>query len=126
MLTLKLFGRLHVSDASATVTPRLRPRAQRLLAYLLLRRAEALSRETVAFTLWPDQPEADALGALRRALSDLRTGLPPASADEWVLATRDELRWNTAAPYWLDVELFERRLGQGGLAAQHEAVGLYG
>ena len=43
---------------------------RRLLVYLLLHRAAPLEREHIAFKLWPDQPEAEALSALRRALNE--------------------------------------------------------
>ena len=40
-LQLRLFGRLQVADGDASLTPRLRPRAQRLLAYLILHNSAA-------------------------------------------------------------------------------------
>ncbi len=58
-------------------------------AYLLLHRAHPVKRETLAYTLWPDEPEAAARANLRRHLHDLKRILPPDSAEgerEWLLA----------------------------------------
>ncbi len=125
MLNLRLLGYFQVADGTVTLTSRLRPRAQRLLAYLLLHRHAPLPRENVAFTLWPDQPEKESLGALRRALSDLRAALPKSESHEWIIATRDELRWNPNAPCWLDLTEFERLIHPATPAALHDAVTLY-
>ena len=62
-LQLKLLGHLQVTYGAVTLTPRLRPRAQRLLAYLLLHRVAPRTRDSIAFTLWPDGSEKEALGA---------------------------------------------------------------
>jgi DNA-binding SARP family transcriptional activator len=122
-LQLRLFGYFQVTEGDTALTQRLRPRAQRLLAYLLLHRHRSLIRENAAFTLWPDQPEKDALGALRRALSDLRATLP--GDQEWITATRSDLRWNLSAPYWLDVEAYGRLNAQNAPATLHDAIALY-
>ncbi len=114
-LRIQLLGQLQVAGdeaAHAAGQPlRLAPRAQRLLAYLLLHRDAPLDRETLAFKLWPDQPETEALSALRRALSDLRAALPAGA--EWVLAQANTLRWNASAGAWLDVAEFERLVADG-------------
>src|SRR5689334_14698243 len=107
-LRLVLFNQFQVTLGGQAPAAPLRPRALRLLAYLLLQRGQTLAREGVAFTLWPDSPEDESLGTLRRALSDLRAALPPPAGAEWVTATRGEIAWRPTAPYWLDVEAFER------------------
>jgi DNA-binding SARP family transcriptional activator len=124
-LTLKLFGQLHVTTGATPLTPLLRPRARRLLAYLLLHRHTPLPRQEIAFKLWLDSPEKEALGALRRALSELRTALPEWPAGEWILEAHAGLRWNLDAPYWLDVEAYERLIEQTTPAALREAISSY-
>jgi DNA-binding SARP family transcriptional activator len=124
-LRLKLFGHLEVSDGAVALEGRLRPRARRLLAYLLLHRQAPSVREQVAFALWPDSSEPEALGTLRRALSDIRAALPPPEAGEWISVTRSALRWSNDAVYSLDVEAFERSIQQATPAALHDAVALY-
>ncbi len=125
MLQLKLFGYLEVNDDARPLVRRLTPRARRLLAYLLLPRQISLSRENIAFTLWPDNSEQAALGILRRALNDLRTILPSSGEGGWFIAAGGEVRWNLAAPYWLDIEVYERLIQQATSAALHEAIALY-
>jgi predicted ATPase/DNA-binding SARP family transcriptional activator len=119
VLQLKLFGGLRSAEAPLV----LRPRAQRLLAYLLLHRHQAVPRQALAFTLWADRPEAEALAALRRALSEVRGALP--AGVDWLLTAHDEVRWNPAAPLWLDAAVFEQRVREGTPQALREAVSLY-
>src|SRR5689334_8960896 len=65
-----------------------------LLAYLLLHRTARVGREFLAFTLWPDADEAEAMAALRRALHELGKELPEVSAATWIVAADDTLLWN--------------------------------
>lgn len=124
-LEVRMFGHLSVTDKGVPLTQRLSPRARRLLAFLLLHRHVPLPRESVAFILWPDSPEKESLGNLRRALNELRITLPPAETSDWIIATRGELHWNLDAAYWLDAEEFERLIRQATPAALHNAVTLY-
>jgi DNA-binding SARP family transcriptional activator len=75
--------------------------------------------------LWLDSPEKEALGTLRRTLSELRTALPECPGGEWIVEVHDQLRWNLDAPYWLDIEAYERLVKQADPAALHEAISLY-
>jgi DNA-binding SARP family transcriptional activator/energy-coupling factor transporter ATP-binding protein EcfA2 len=102
--------------------PFTRPRALGLLAYLLLHRAAHLTRDAVAFTLWPDESESEARGILRRQLH-LLTQLLPASAVPYIVAQEDTLRWNDDAPVWFDVDVFESTVNDGASSAS--AVELY-
>ncbi|HKZ68936.1 MAG TPA: BTAD domain-containing putative transcriptional regulator, partial [Anaerolineales bacterium] len=125
MLHIRLFGHLNISNNLGAPVPALRPRAQRLLAYLLLNRRSLLPRDNVAFVLWPDETEKAALGTFRRALSDLRASLPKSEKHEWIIAARGGLRWNLDSPYWLDIEVFEKSVREPGVAALNEVVALY-
>ena len=83
-------------------------KALELGAYLLLKRQQPLSRDHVAFLLWPDVPESEARANLRRHLHLLRRQLPQPDPDTpWILATRTTLQWNPDAPFWLDVALVD-------------------
>ncbi len=65
---------------------------------MLLHRAEALPRESLAYILWPDVPEAEARANLRRHLHDLRRALPPeAPTEPRLLADSRTVRWNACA-----------------------------
>ena len=122
-LQIRLFGHLQVVQGSRALTSHLRPRAQRLLAYLLLHRKHPLPRIRVAFTLWPDESEEGALALLRRALSELRAVLP---GDEmWIVATREEITWNPSAGSWIDIDEFDRMIQQADPASLSNAVDLY-
>lgn len=123
-LEIRLLGHLQVTDAKSELSFRLAPRAQRLLVYLLLKRSRPIPRESVAFALWPDSTEKEAQGALRRALNELRAGLPLAEKER-IIAAHGELVWNSDLPYWLDVEEFERLVRRETASALHEAIGLY-
>src|SRR5579859_2183711 len=122
-LRIQLFGPLRLTDDAGGPATRMRLRAQRLLAFLLLHRSALLDRASVAFQLWPDQPEDASLNALRRALSDLRTALP--AGPPWINAQSGTLGWNTAPPCWLDIEAFERQAHTATPQALHAASELY-
>lgn len=124
-LHLRLFSHLQVTDDRRPLIAVTRSRAHHLLTYLLIHRQTSLTRETVAFSLWPDSPEHEALGQLRRALNELRAALPPREHDDWIISSQGELRWNPQAPYWLDLEQFEQLTRQVAPTAWREAVALY-
>jgi DNA-binding SARP family transcriptional activator len=122
-LQLRLFGHLQVRHGSQVPVTALRPRAQRLLAYLILHRKHPPPRPYLAFTLWTGESEEHALALLRRALSELRLALPPEG--EWVISTRDQVYWNSAADAWIDADEFDHLFRQADLASLSRAVDLY-
>ncbi|MFZ6026649.1 MAG: ATP-binding protein [Chloroflexota bacterium] len=84
------------------------PKTFPLLAYLLLHRQQAISRQQIAFVLWPDDNEADARAKLRRHLHQLQRALPPATPERpWLLLDAASVRWNPSTDFWLDVAAFE-------------------
>jgi DNA-binding SARP family transcriptional activator len=97
------------------------PRTLPLLAYLLLHRGAHLTRENIAFALWPDDSEDEARANLRRHLHHLKEALPDAGAP-WFVAEGETVSWQTSSEAWFDVDAFERHV-----AAQEldEAVALY-
>ena len=85
------------------------PKVLPLWAYLLLHRQEPMSRDRLAFLLWPDETEERARSNLRRHLYDLNRVLPtPAGEQPWLLRQGANVQWNPQAPYWLDVAEFSR------------------
>ena len=82
-----------------------RPRCETLLAYLLLHPRPIHSRHHLAFLLWPDSTECQALTNLRHLLHDLRTTLP--DADCYLLATQQSIEWCQDGVY-LDVADFQQ------------------
>jgi DNA-binding SARP family transcriptional activator/tetratricopeptide (TPR) repeat protein len=124
-IRINLFGRAHLSHETGPLKFNAPPRALSLLAYLLLNRTAPLSRDSVAFALWPDDGESDARSNLRRHLFYLLNDvLPPAAEGPWVLADKRTVQWNPVAPAWCDVSEFERLSANPARAA--EAAALYG
>jgi predicted ATPase/DNA-binding SARP family transcriptional activator len=110
-LRISLLGDFQISfdgDAWRLNAP---PMTTPLLAYLLIHRSQEVPRETLAFSLWPDDIEEVALGKLRRHLYQLQNALPESQGEKWIIVDRKVVKWNRRAGYWLDVEAFEA-LGQ--------------
>lgn len=111
MLRIFLFGSPQLSWKDTSLQFSGRSKALPLLAYLLLHRHTSLPRRKIAFTLWLDLSEDEALANLRRHLHDLMRALPLADPTfPWLIVTRRHLQWNPEAPFWLDVAEFERAI----------------
>jgi len=96
-----------------------------ILAYLLVHRQAAISREFLAFLMWPDADEEVARGNLRRNLTLFKQILPPPDpAESWIVATNETVRWNPEAPCTVDIAEFDRLCGEPKRLA--EAIELYG
>ena len=108
MLRIYLFGNPQAVEEGQPWSLPTPPKVFELWAYLLLHRRDALRRDHLAYTLWPDAPETKARANLRRHLHLLRRQLPQAPSDTpWILSTRHTVQWNPEAPAWLDVALVE-------------------
>ncbi|MDB5041000.1 MAG: hypothetical protein JWN27_1726, partial [Candidatus Eremiobacteraeota bacterium] len=94
-----------------------------LLGYLVLHRGVRLQRSSVAFAMWPDEPQTAAFAHLRRALFTLNEALPRSNDERWIFADKRTLQWNPNVMVWLDVAEFERL--STGLGTQTAAVELY-
>ena len=109
MLHIHLFGHLHLFYEERPFSFTAPPKTLPLWVYLLLHHIQAVPRDTLAFTLWPDVAEKTARANLRRHLHQLQAALPPSIPDKpWLLREAGTLQWNPAAGYWLDVAEFER------------------
>lgn len=123
MLEVQLLGHFALADAGHRVDTVRNPR---LIAYLLLNRDRPLERTEVAFTLWPDSSDAQALTNLRRELLALRRAVP--DADRLLAIERRTIRWQPDGPFRLDVALFEdavEHAGEGGVDGLRAAVAMY-
>jgi DNA-binding SARP family transcriptional activator len=74
LLQVWLFGSARFGAAGRPCRFSARPKALPLLARLLLT-SGPLSRDEVAFTLWPDEPEENARTNLRRHLNHIAVAL---------------------------------------------------
>lgn len=108
MLTISLFGQISLHLNGQLLPFATRPKTTPLLAYLLLHQAEPIPRETLAFTLWPDEPERKARANLRRHLHYLRQALPDST--DWFESDHRSVAWISAEITHLDVAEFERQI----------------
>jgi DNA-binding SARP family transcriptional activator/Flp pilus assembly protein TadD len=122
---IHLFGRPHLSEDEVPLKFKAPARALSLLTYLFVHGRAPLSRDAVAFALWPDDMETDARANLRRHLFYLTNDVlpPPAPKTPWIVADKRTIGWNAAAPAWCDIREFERLAADPTGAA--EAVTLY-
>ncbi len=107
-LFVTLLGHLQMTVDGAHYVLTTKRKTLPLLAYLLLHRNENLARDFVAYLLWPDETEEDALTKLRSNLHELGKALPPEGDAPWLLVSGSHVRWNPAVALELDIERFER------------------
>jgi len=120
---VRLFGHANVTSAGVPVKFARRSTTLAMLALLVLQRGKPMSRESLAFTLFPDADESAALAELRRYLYLVNKALPPREGDPWIVADADVVRWNESAGAFVDVVEFERL--SASAATQAQAVELY-
>jgi len=99
-----------------------RPRCLALIAFLLLHRDAHITRDALAFTLWPEDSEDEARGKLRRHLYHANAALPSSNVP-FIVATGETVVWNDEAATWCDVDEFERACADE--ARWTDAVALY-
>ena len=104
-LEIRLFGHLEAVLDGERLRPATPRKTLQVLAYLLLHRGAAVSREYLAFLLYPDDEEGAARAKLRATLSDLSKALPQPTA-RYVIVDTDKVAWNPDADLWLDVDAF--------------------
>lgn len=107
-LHITLFGEFGLVFRGKTAPSFSGDRPISLLAYLLLHRHTAVSRQRLAFTLWPDSSDSQARANLRNLFYTLRQTLP--NADDYLAADAMTLQWRTDASFALDVAEFEAAL----------------
>jgi predicted ATPase/DNA-binding SARP family transcriptional activator len=107
-LHIHLLGEFRLTWGDAPISTINAPRQQALLAYLLLHRDAPQPRHHLAFLLWPDTTDAQALTNLRQLLHGLKQALP--EADHFVHADAKTIGWRSDALFRLDVAEFEEAL----------------
>jgi DNA-binding SARP family transcriptional activator/predicted ATPase len=107
-------------------------RLRSLVAYLLLHCQAPQARQRLAFLLWPDSTDAQAMTNLRQLLHQLRRVVP--DAERFFEVTTKTVQWRPNAPVSFDVAEFElaadraanARDDAGRRSALEEAAALYG
>ncbi len=110
LLCIRLLGGFQLTCNGESITTVNQPRLQSLLAYLLLHRNAPQPRHHLAFTFWPDVPEAQARNNLRQMVYQLRRAVP--DADCFLHADVNTLQWLPHAPFLFDVAEFELAIDQ--------------
>ena len=123
-LDIRLFGHADVTSGGASLKFSKRATTLAMLGYLVLKRGKAVSRDALAYVLFPESEETAALSELRRYLYLAAKVLPERNGEQWLIVDSETVRWNDAADAFVDVVAFE------GLAANPEtyadAIDLYG
>lgn len=114
MLHVRLLGNFSLSDGDHLLTGITTPRLQSLVAYLILHRAAAQSRQHIAYLFWPDATDAQARNNLRQMVHQLRVALP--DADQVLHADVSTLHWRADHLGNLDVAEFESAIAQAQAA----------
>lgn len=81
-----------------------------LLAYLALEFERSHRRDALANLLWCEHPDAEARNSLRQALYHLRHLLPQSEEQSHLLISANEVQFNPASDYWIDVLEFEQQI----------------
>jgi DNA-binding SARP family transcriptional activator/tRNA A-37 threonylcarbamoyl transferase component Bud32 len=95
--------------------------AQTLLAYLLLNTGVAVRREQLAGLLWPDSLDSSARKNLRNAIWLVRKAI----GDQYVVADKTTVAFDTTAPYELDVAILQEQPPDDDQTALIRAVSVY-
>jgi DNA-binding SARP family transcriptional activator len=111
ILQVALFGGVHVTHNNWLTEAKLTREIQALLAYLLLQRHRAHSREVLAGVFWAEHSQEKARRALNTALWRLKKALEPEGipAGTYLISAHSgEVGFNRESEYWLDMEVFEQ------------------
>jgi len=110
-LRIFLLGEVRLESGGKVIQLPQRESLLRLLVRLLLQPGQPQSRKSLAFALWPDESEGEALANLRRHLYLIRNSLPE-SAQALLLISPQSVSWADSPDCWLDVRAFERESGE--------------
>jgi DNA-binding SARP family transcriptional activator len=120
LLSIQLFSEFRLRFGDEDPVSLESARAESLLTLLVLDRGRPRSRQHLAFRLWPDSTEGQALTNLRHLLHTLRRAVP--ELERHVEVTPRTLRWSDDETFRLDVAEFEEALARG---AWQDAVDAY-
>ena len=120
-IRVALFGQPRVVADDGSREFSLPRKTLNVLAYLVLNRRRAPTRDTIAFALFPDDEEEAARGALRRNLSYLLQALPDGRS--FIDADAERVAWRNDSPAHVDVIAFELAMSEGRYA---DAIAEYG
>ena len=106
-LDIRLFGQAGVCLNGTPIKFAKRNRTIAMLARIILQRGTPLSRDALAYSVFPDDDEATAVAELRRYLYLAGKALPERAGEPWLIADAETVRWNIGAGAAIDVIAFE-------------------
>ena len=109
-LSIRMFGRLGVSNGDQTVHSLGPAKVDELFCYLLIHRDRPCLREALASILWQNCTTAQSKAYLRRALWQLQTALKElfGLSQDIVDVSGDWIRCDPGETLWLDVARFDQ------------------
>ncbi len=122
-LRITLFGGFLLERGGAALPPIASRAGRSVFAYLVMNRGRPLQRDHLAGSFWPELPE----GRARRRLSHTLWQIQDVVGDSrtpHIAVTVDTLAFDVTAPYWLDVEEFDRRLDASSLTSATTKPGI--
>jgi DNA-binding SARP family transcriptional activator len=106
-LDIRLFGQASLRVDGSPVKFAKRNRTIAMLARIILQRGAPLSREALAYSIFPDDDEGTAVAELRRYLYLAGKALPERDGEPWLIADSETVRWNMETGATIDVIAFE-------------------
>jgi len=103
-----LFGHADIVADGVPVKFAKRATTVAMIALVVLQRGGSMSREALAFLLFPDSDESAALAELRRYIYLAGKALPERDGDPWLIVDAETVRWNGVSGAFVDVLAFER------------------
>src|SRR5512135_2477040 len=110
-LKLDLLGAFQMTLPHGSIARFESDKTRALLAYLAVEADRPHRRDALIGLLWPDDLEETARHNLRQALFNLRQAIgDPAAQPPYLHIARDEIQFNTASDFTLDVASFNAHL----------------
>jgi len=110
-LQIHLLGGFLIQHEGRNLPPIPSAAARSLFAYLVTYRDRRHTRDLLAGTFWPDQPETAARRRLSQTLWQIQTAFQSADPSDVPLhITSSDIGFGTGAEYWFDVAEFDRRI----------------
>ncbi len=122
-LDVRLLGQASVEAAGAPVRFAKRSTTLAMLAFVVLRHGQPVSRNSLALTLFPEENEENAMAELRRYLYLTNKALPLHDGVPWLIVDDENVRWNAEGGAFVDAVEFERLAADA--ETQGAAVDLY-
>jgi SARP family transcriptional regulator, regulator of embCAB operon len=113
LLSAKLLGPVLVTLNGRVVDTSSSRRTRHVLAYLLMHRRSATSRDVLMDTFWPDAHPTAARNSLHVALTGVRRALRPAWPGVVLTRRHDNYRLSDDVTIWVDIDEFSQLCRDG-------------